>query len=107
MPVSNEYIEYIKEQLRSLGKVTARKMFGGAGLYYDNKFFALIADDILYFKVDESNKADYEESGSKPFQPFGEKSYKMNYYEVPVDILENPDELGRWANKAIEVAKNK
>jgi hypothetical protein len=31
----------------------------------------------------------------------------MQYYEVPVGVLEDADELGRWAAKAIAVARAK
>jgi TfoX/Sxy family transcriptional regulator of competence genes len=61
----------VLEQLQGAGPVTAKKMFGGVGLYIDMVFFGLIADDVLYLKVDDSNRADYEAEGMKPFKPFG------------------------------------
>jgi DNA transformation protein len=69
-------------------------MFGGVGLYGKGVFFALIAKDTLYFKVDDSNRPDYEAKGIGPFKPFGERSYVMQYYEVPVDILEDKEVWG-------------
>lgn len=102
MPVSQEYLDYIIDQLRTLGTVTAKRMFGGAGLYHRGAFFGLVADDALYFKVNEVNRKDYLDAGSPPFKPFG--SYAMGYYEVPADVLEDPDELARWAKKAIAAA---
>jgi len=80
-------------------------MFGGAGLYLDGVFFGLVADDILFFKVDDTNKPDYVAAGSGPFKPFGTNSYEMSYYEVPGDVLEDPDMLKEWAMKALLVAK--
>jgi DNA transformation protein len=82
-------------------------MFGGAGLYFDGLFFALIADDILYFKVDDSNRPDYEAAGMGPFRPFPDKSTVMRYYEVPIEVLENRDALREWAEKARRVAERK
>lgn len=102
MSVSKEYLEYIQDLLAVIGPVQAKRMFGGAGLYYQGVFFGLVADDALYFKVDESNRADYEAAGSGPFRPFG--TYAMSYYEVPADVLEDADELAKWARKSIEVA---
>ncbi|MHB8846567.1 MAG: TfoX/Sxy family protein [Nitrospirota bacterium] len=102
MPVSNEYLVYIQDLLSVIGLVQAKRMFGGAGLYHQGLFFGLVADDVLYFKVDDSNKTDYEAAGSGPFRPFG--TYAMSYYEVPADVLEDPDELASWARKAVEVA---
>ncbi len=64
-------------------------------------FFALIADDVLYFKVDDSNRIDFETRGMEPFRPYGEDGEVMGYYCVPEEVLEDPDE---WAEKAILVA---
>jgi DNA transformation protein len=82
-------------------------MFGGAGLYLDGVFFGLVAEDAFYLKVDESNKADYIAAGTGQFKPFGRDSYEMSYYEVPGDVLEEPDLLKEWAMMALSVAKRK
>jgi DNA transformation protein len=82
-------------------------MFGGVGIYGGDLFFALIADDTLYFKVDDSNRPDYEAVGMKPFQPYGPGSEGMRYYQVPADLLDDPDALRPWAEKAIAVAAKK
>ncbi len=107
MPVSDEYLTYVVEQLACVGQVQPRRMFGGAGLYCDGLFFGLVADDVLYLKVDDSNRADYEAEGMGPFQPFDDKKVVMQYYEVPVDILENPETLRDWVAKALAVAERK
>ena len=108
MAVTSEYVTYVVDQLGEFGAVTARRMFGGAGLYHEGLFFGLIADDCLYLKVDESNRPDYESAGCKPFRPFPEgKNYAMGFYEVPGNVLEDPEVLARWAAKAHEVAQRK
>jgi DNA transformation protein len=103
MPVSREYLDYVVDLLSVAGTITARRMFGGAGLYLKGLFFALIADDVLYFKVDDSNRADYVAAGSEPFRPFS--SYEMSYYEVPADVLEDEEKLRVWAEKALAAAR--
>ncbi len=103
MSVSQEYIDYVIDQLRSIGPVVPRRMFGGAGLYHQGLFFALIADDTVYFKVNDGNRKDYLDAGMSPFRPFG--SHAMGYYEVPADVLEDPDALAQWARKAFEAAR--
>jgi len=75
MAVSDSYRVYVLEQLQVVGTVTAKAMFGGVGLYRDGMFFGLIDDDTVYLKVDDSNRADFERAGSRPFQPYGEDSY--------------------------------
>jgi DNA transformation protein len=105
MAVSSEYIDYILDQLACVGEVTSSRMFGGAGLYLNGLFFALIADDTLYCKVDDSNRPDFETAGMGPFRPFGEQSYAMRYYEVPIEVVEDCDTLRVWAEKALDVAQ--
>lgn len=105
MAVSDDYIEYVVDQLADVGTVVPRRMFGGVGLYLKSVFFALIADNVLYMKVDESNRPDYEDAGMGPFMPFGDESHVMQYYEVPIDILEDRDRLADWARKAFAVAQ--
>lgn len=107
MPVSDDYLNYVLDQLSCAGQVVPKKMFGGVGLYLDGLFFSLIADNVLYFKVDDSNRADFKEEGMGPFRPYGKKSYAMNYYEVPVDVLEEGEKLTIWVKKALAVAMKK
>jgi DNA transformation protein len=68
-------------------------------------FFALIAEDRLYFKVNDTTRPDFEQLGMEPFRPFGEDS-AMGYYEVPADVVEDSVQLVAWMNKAIDVAAN-
>ena len=107
MPVTREYREYVLEQLGRIAPVTARSMFGGVGIYSAGLFFALMYGDLLYFKVNETNRPDFERAGKGPFRPFAEKSTTMQYYEVPGELLERPDELRPWVEKALAVALNK
>ncbi len=109
MTVSDEFVDYVIDQLAAWGQVSARKMFGGAGLYCDGAMFGLIADDVAYLKVDDSNREDFVRAGSSAFNPYPEKakSVVMSYYEIPVDVLEDRELLGKWAERALAVARNK
>ena len=103
MAVSKEFSSYVQEQLRLLPSLRSRRMFSGIGLYSDGLFFALLAGDTLYCKVDDSNRADYLERGMQPFMPFSDKR-SMSYYTVPAEVLEDAEELVRWARKSVAVA---
>lgn len=107
MAVSEEYCSYVLDQLGGVGPVESRRMFGGVGIYCDRVMFALIADDVLYLKVDGSNRGDFEQAGMGPFRPFADKPTVMSYYEVPVDVLENKDRLAQWSRRALAVAERK
>lgn len=80
-------------------------MFGGVGLYSGELFFALMDDDVLYFKVDDTTRGRFEERGMGPFRPGGESGEVMRYYEVPADVLEDAEALTSWAAEAVEVAR--
>jgi DNA transformation protein len=103
MAFSKGYRDFVVEQLGRIAPVSARSMFGGAGLYAQGLFFALIAENRLYFKVDDTTRPDFERLDVGPFRPFGEE-HAMGYYEVPADVLENVAELEIWMRKAIDVA---
>lgn len=105
MAVSDDFRTFVLEQLASAGRVVPRAMFGGVGLYLDGLFFALINDDTLYFKTDDSNRARYELAGSKPFCPFPDRPDRpLGYWQVPAEVLEDCDELAAWAREAMGVA---
>ncbi len=109
MAVSDEFLDYIIDQLAGWGEVSARKMFGGAGLYCYGAMFGLIADDVAYLKVDDSNRQDFVKAGSSAFNPYPEKnkSVVMSYYEIPADVLEDRELLGKWAERAMAAAQKK
>lgn len=107
MPVTDRFIEFVVDQLDACGAITSKRMFGGVGIYAADLFFALLDDDVLYLKVDDSNRADFEAAGMGPFRPYGPGGEVMQYYEVPAGVLEDATELGRWAAKAIAVARAK
>jgi DNA transformation protein and related proteins len=107
MPVSPAYREFVLEQLGRVVPVTSRAMFGGVGIYSDGLFFALIDDDTLYLKVDDSNRPRFIAAGMGPFRPFGDDTHVMQYYEVPADLLEEPDLLHDWVGQALEVARRR
>jgi DNA transformation protein len=110
MAISDEFVDYVIDQFSAWADVSARKMFGGVGLYCDGTMFGIIADDVAYLKVDDSNREDFIKAGSSPFNPYPDKAKTtvMSYYEVPADILENQELLGTWAERSLGVArKNK
>ena len=105
MRSSEGFRDFVVDQLADLGGVTARAMFGGMGLYRDGLFFGIIARDALYLKVDDTNRQDYARAGSEPFKPYEDRSGTMEYYAVPLEVLESAPELVAWARKSVNVAK--
>lgn len=78
-------------------------MFGAVGLYAHGLFFALIDDDILYLKGDESLKPAFEAAGCDAFTPFGADK-PMAYWAAPAEALDDQEALLEWSRKSLEVA---
>ena len=105
MAVSSDYLDYVQDQLSGLGGVSSRRMFGGAGLYCDEFFFALIDDDTLYLRVNDANRADFTTRGMGQFRPYADRpELSMSYYETPADVLEDAAALVAWARRSVAAA---
>ncbi len=106
MPVSNEFVEFICEQLAPLGQIQARSMMGGRTLYCDNAIFALIDDDQLYIKVNESTLPRFLAAGSSLFAPFKDQPAKtMNYARLPDDALDDREAMLSWARLGVDAGQ--
>ncbi len=106
MAVSADYLAYVLEQLARVDGVSSRRMFGGAGLYSHECFFGLIAEDTLYLRVDDANRARYTARGMGRFRPYADRpELSMNYFEIPAEVLEDPQELALWAAESIAAAR--
>ena len=100
-PKHDGFRDFVLDQLSELPGLTSHAMFGGYGLYQDERFFGIIHKGRLYFKTDRVTASRYRDRGMTPFNPTPTQTLK-NYYEVPVDILEAPDDLIAWASQAAE-----
>lgn len=107
MALGDKYAAYIEERLGRFGSIRIRKMFGGAGVYCDGLFIALLDDDMLYFKADDATREAFEKEGLKRFifQPKDGPAMAMNYYAAPETAYEDDDELRRWTALALEAAR--
>ena len=94
------------DQLTRVPQLRPKAMFGGVGLYSGERFFAILAADELFFKVDDSNRSAYEAAGSEPFRPVMARPVSMSYWRVPIEVLEDTGELAAWALAAIRAAGN-
>jgi DNA transformation protein len=106
MPKRNQFVEHVVETMRRFGAVEAKSMFGGWGLYHEGLFFALIAEDALYIKTDDENRADFEALGLEPFvYPMKDgQAIVMSYRQAPGEALEDPDSMAEWARRGFAAA---
>ena len=97
--------------LLPLGPVHAKAMFGGYGLYLDGVIFGLIADDRLFFKVDDDSRATFAKAGGEPFtyQPAskqgGSKAVSLSYCAAPEAAMASAKRLLPWAERGLAAAK--
>lgn len=103
--MSDDFKNFIADQLREVPEIRFRKMFGGFGIYSGQVFFGIISDNTLYFKTNTGTKEKYIEAGSDFFKP-SSSQHLSNYYEVPVDILEDKEALAEWANESIVISSS-
>lgn len=101
----NEFVDYVVELMSGWAPVSARRMFGGYGLYREGLMFALIADDRLYFKSDTGNEPQFERAGSQPFVYTSQtRTVRMSYWSAPEDSLESAAEMNSWCLSAFAAA---
>lgn len=108
MAVDNDYVAWILEQLSAAGGISLRRMFGAVGLYRGEIFFAIISDGTLYFKVDDTTRGEYVRRHMPQFRPYRDRpEISMAYYEVPADVIEDPEECVAWALRSVAAAGNR
>lgn len=106
MSVSAHFREFLIEQMAGFGPVAIRPMFGGAGVMRDGRMFALIDDDVLYFKADDATRPAFVAENLPQFTYLARagKEMEMNYYRAPERCLDDADEMANWCRMAYGVA---
>ncbi len=106
MVASDSFAEFLREQLAPLGRVTLRRMFGKTGVFCDGLMFAMVTDNMLYFRVDDGNRAAFNEA--EQFPPLNYKKrgeiIDLSFWRAPERLFDEPDELVEWARTALGAA---
>ncbi|TFH87286.1 TfoX family protein [Billgrantia azerbaijanica] len=102
----SEYTDHLRDVFALFGPITARRMFGGHGIYHEGLMFALVADETLYLKADDENVADFEREGLGPFEYHkGGKVIRVAYYQAPEALLEDRELAAAWARRSFAAAQ--
>jgi len=100
------FVDHLLELLEPFGPVTAKRMFGGYGIFRDGLMFGLVADSVLYFKVDDHNRADFAARELPPFTYLkNNKRVAMSYYQAPAETLDDTEIMIQWAASAYAAAQ--
>ena len=107
MALYEEFENFVLDQLQGIREFETKWMFGGLALLSHGSAFAKIKHGKVWLKVDESNRIDFEKYGMKQYTYGKDNSRKLNFYETPINILEDRDKLTNWVKKSIEIAMKK
>lgn len=107
MTVSTDFTQYVLDQLSGWGNVQTKRMFGVIALYQEELAFGMIANDVVYLKVDDSNRAEYLQKGSSQLKLFKNNSTVLSFYNVPPDVFEDASEFTKWAKASFAIQKKR
>ena len=107
MVASDSFAEVLREQLAPLGHVTMRRMFGKTGVFCDGLMLGMVTDDTLYFRVDDHNRATFEEAEAFPPLNYTKQgtTIDLSFWRAPERLFDEPDELVAWARAALAAAR--
>jgi DNA transformation protein len=107
MVASDDFAEFLREQLAPLGRVTMRRMFGKTGVFCDGLMLGMVRDNTLYFRVDDGNRAVFKEAESFPPLNYEKKggTIDLAFWRAPERLFDEPDELVTWAQAALAAAR--
>jgi len=106
MVASDSFAEFLHEQLAPLGRLTMRRMFGKTGVFCEGVMFGMVADNTLYFRVDDDNQAVFAEAQLFPPLNYEKKgsTIDLSFWRAPERLFDEPDELVSWARAALAAA---
>ena len=107
MVASAGFAEFLHALLAPTGRVVLRRMFGKTGVFCNGLMLGMVTDDTLYLRVDDLNRADFEEAGSEPPLHYNKqgRSIDLSFWLVPDRLYDEPDEFVAWARSALAAAR--
>lgn len=105
MQVKSNLANYVEEQLAFLGRISAKSIFGGVGIFVDERLLGIVMEDKLYLHTDASNLREYQSRGMQQFKPYPNAfDLTTDHHQVPTEVLDDPEELKRWGQQALAAA---
>lgn len=96
---------YVTEQLEFLGRISNRAIFGGVGIFFEERLLGIVIEDKLYLHTDKSNLDDYAARGMPQFKPYPNAfDLTTDHHQVPPDIVDDPQQLKQWGERALVAA---
>jgi DNA transformation protein len=107
MRMKSSLAEYATAELTFLGKISNRSIFGGVGIFIDERLLGIVHNDVLYLHTGPTNRNDYEQRGMAQFKPYP-KAFDLttDHHQVPSEVLSDPQQLRQWGERALQAARD-
>ena len=107
MVASDDFAQFLRDQLTPLGCVTMRRMFGKTGIFCDGLMLAMVRDNMLYFRVDVHSRTAFSEAAAHPPLNYEKQGRSVNlaFWRAPERLFEDPEEFINWARIALATAR--
>jgi DNA transformation protein len=81
-------------------------MFGKTGVFCDGLMLGMVTDNTLHFRVDEHNRAAFQDAASSPPLNYRKQGSTIDlaFWRAPERLFDEPDELVAWARIALQAA---
>ena len=100
----SEFLQYALDLFNPLGRLTSKTLFGGNAILKNNITFAMVFDGNIYLKTNKNTVKKYLDLDSKPLSyKKNNKTISLRYYEIPIEVLDDEDQLIQWAIEASEI----
>ncbi|HJY36683.1 MAG TPA: TfoX/Sxy family protein [Steroidobacteraceae bacterium] len=105
MRVKSELANYVEEQLAFLGRISTKSIFGGIGIFVDERLLGIVMDEKVYLHTDASNLRAYQDRGMPQFKPYPNAfDLTTDHHQVPAEIVDDPVLLKQWGEQALAAA---
>ena len=94
MASDKKYLEFVLDQFRNVGMVTAKSMFGEYGIYSDGKLFGLVCDNRLFIKPTAGGRAFIKDVVEAPPYPGAKNSF----------LIEEQIEDREWLSELVRIS---
>jgi DNA transformation protein and related proteins len=104
MPLNASFVKHALESMTAVVPISYRRIFNGVGIYHLGVQFAIILHEHIYFRASEESRCLFEARQMPAFQPRGADGVESFFFQLPLEVLSQPDELKYWMRIAVEAA---
>lgn len=90
------FLDFVVEQIKNSGEITAKKMFGEYSIYSDGKLFGLLCDNKLFIKPTNSGRKFIGNVVEAPPYEGAEPSF----------LIEDKIEDSEWLSELVSISLN-